>query len=492
MGAPTRSRRELVTQGFYFTFLFIELVLVTSISSGIIATISALIDNPTIIASTLATDLPKAANYFFNYLIIQALGFSGSLLFQYLRILFITLIWPWFTQTPREEAWLQTTIPHQMCVHILPLPSDLIADTCVGGQTYFPCGRTLPRLVCSYPQFSMVPATDLCPGLIYSVIAPLMLIFITAVFTLFWFAYRHNYYYVQRNKVDTHGLLFEKALSQIFAGVYVLEVTLIGLFFLVRNMENNVACTAQAIIMIVALVLTAAYHYVLETTLHPLYELLPVTLEDKAADAERERFKSINESRPSQSRPSEEPSEYQRNEVDLASPRTSDSRRPINPTEKATASFDEPRRKPAKGIASTAANARKTMLRLNERIEARLAAKQHHSPRASGTSRRLEVADELGTAIAGYPDELIDLSPSERDAELRAAYQDPITREPVPIIWIPQDPAGVSADSVERTKKYGRYLQYSNVGAYLTEKNKCEITQPAPDVRSDWLLDWVL
>ena len=260
-------------------------------------------------------------------------------------------------------------------------------------------------------NLSIVLTTDLYPGLIYSVIAPLMLIFITAVFTLFWFAYRHNYYYVQRNKVDTHGLLFEKALSQIFAGVYVLEVTLIGLFFLVRNMENNVACTAQAIIMIVALVLTAAYHYVLETTLHPLYELLPVTLEDKAADAERERFKSINESRPSQSRPSEEPSEYQRNEVDLASPRTSDSRRPINPTEKATASFDEPRRKPAKGIASTAANARKTMLRLNERIEARLAAKQHHSPGASGTSRRLEVADELGTAIAGYPDELIDLSP---------------------------------------------------------------------------------
>lgn len=114
VGAPTRSRRELVTQAFYFTFLLIELVLVTSISSGLIATISSIIDNPTSIVSTLATELPKASNYFFNYLIIQALGFTGSVLFQYLRILFITLIWPWFTQTPREEAWLQTTIPHQM------------------------------------------------------------------------------------------------------------------------------------------------------------------------------------------------------------------------------------------------------------------------------------------------------------------------------------------------------------------------------------------
>jgi hypothetical protein len=99
---------------FYFTFLLIELVLVTSISSGLIGTIAAIIDNPTSIVNTLATELPKASNYFFNYLIIQALGFSGSLLFQYLRLLFITLIWPWFAQTPREEAWLQTTIPHQM------------------------------------------------------------------------------------------------------------------------------------------------------------------------------------------------------------------------------------------------------------------------------------------------------------------------------------------------------------------------------------------
>lgn len=32
----------------------------------------------------------------------------------------------------------------------------------------------------------------------------------------------------------------------------------------------------------------------------------------------------------------------------------------------------------------------------------------------------------------------------------------------------------------------------SNAGAYLTPKNKCEITQPAPDTKPDWLLDWML
>lgn len=114
VGTPTRSKREVVTQDFYFTFLFVELVLVTAISSGIANVIPKIVNSPSNIPTILAKNLPRSANYFFNYLIVQSLGFSGSVLFQYLRILYITMIWPWFTQTPREEAWLQTTIPHQV------------------------------------------------------------------------------------------------------------------------------------------------------------------------------------------------------------------------------------------------------------------------------------------------------------------------------------------------------------------------------------------
>lgn len=114
VGTPTRSKREVVTQYFYFTFLFIDLVLVTTISAGIFNVLPQIFNAPSSIPTILAKDLPSSANYFFNYLVVQSLGFSGSVLFQYLRVLYITLIWPWFTQTPREEAWLQMTIPHQV------------------------------------------------------------------------------------------------------------------------------------------------------------------------------------------------------------------------------------------------------------------------------------------------------------------------------------------------------------------------------------------
>jgi len=93
-GAPTRSKREVSTQNFYFTFLFIELVLLTAVASSIINIIPTILRNPIGIPTILATKIPTSANYFFNYLIIQSLGFSGSVLFQYLRILYITTIWP--------------------------------------------------------------------------------------------------------------------------------------------------------------------------------------------------------------------------------------------------------------------------------------------------------------------------------------------------------------------------------------------------------------
>ena len=363
-----------------------------------------------------------------------------------------------------------------------------------------------------HPDFYMT--NDSLAGLIYSVIAPLMLVFISASFAILWVAYRHNYYYVQRVKVDTHGMLFEKALSQLVAGVYVLEIALIGLFFLVRNSEDNVACTPQAIIMIVALVLTGIFHWVLEANLRPLYEFLPVSLEDDAADKERERFRGITDM-PSST--GEDSAVREGKSIELSHPmssseqhRAGDSAELSNPSSSGSEQLVHTNGKDAisdRGIkqrpsdmqthetTGTDAATRKAFLGLRKQIAARLAnnESQTHSilPRTD-ISRRIEVGNQLGAAIADYPDELTDLSLQELEAELKVAYQDPITREPAPIIWIPQDAAGVSEDMIKQASKYGRLVQYSNAGAYLSKANKCEITRPAPDVRPDWLLDWVL
>ncbi|KAI4197119.1 MAG: hypothetical protein LQ350_006133 [Teloschistes chrysophthalmus] len=420
VGSPTRSKREVSTQNFYFTFLFIELVLLTALSSGVVKIVPQIINNPINIPTILATSIPTSANYFFNYLVVQSLGFSGSVLFQYLRVLYITTIWPWFTQTPREEAWLQTTIPHQVSSSrktFAAFEADVGADV---GE---------------------------------------------CLFTLYEFC-------SNRNKVDTHGLLFNNAISQLFAGIYVLEIALIGLFLLVRDLQNNVACKSQAIIMIVVLILTAVFHFVVERHLQPLYEFLPVTLEDSAVDAERRAFLIHDDDQPS--------------------PEEEECRSSNDVREKALERPDRGLTGRPKSVSVTADQARSALTKLRKETAIRVANIQAHLPESTHKSRRREVADQLGAAIAGFPDELTDLTPEEREAQLRAAFQDPVTREPPPVIWIPQDVSGISEDAIRQSKKYGRYLQYSNAGAFLTARNKCEITQPAPDTRPDWLLDWVL
>lgn len=310
----------------------------------------------------------------------------------------------------------------------------------------------------------------------------MILIFVSITFSLFWVAYRHNYYYVQRNKVDTHGLLFNNAISQLFTGIYILEIALIGLFLLVRDTQNNFACSSQATIMVVVLVLTAAFHFVMEQHLRPLYEYLPVALEDSAVDAERQRFLLHDHDKPSHKGSGDSDG------IELSE---------LSPVARLDGSVDEPTKRRAscvqmKSMSATAAHARKALSRLKKKTAARVTEIQARVPEPIDMSRRQEVADQLAAAIAGYPDELTDLSPEEREAELKAAFQDPVTREPAPVIWIPQDPAGISEDAIKQANKYGRYLQYSNAGAYLTTKNKCEVTQPPPDVRPDWLLEWVL
>lgn len=303
-----------------------------------------------------------------------------------------------------------------------------------------------------------------------------MLIFVSVTFSLFWVAYRHNYYYVQRNKVDTHGLLFNNAISQLFSGIYVMEIALIGLFLLVRDSQDNVACKSQGIIMIVVLILTAIVHFVMEQHLRPLYEFLPVTLEDSAVDAERQLFLTHGDHESLRNEDSGNNNDDEISDTELMG----------------TLDGGFTRRAQAKSMSATADHARKALTKLKKETAARVVDIQSHLPEPIDKSRRREVANQLAAAIAGYPDELTDLTPQEREAQLKAAFQDPVTREPAPVIWIPQDSAGISWDAIEQAKKYGSHLQYSNAGAYLTPQNKCEVTQPAPDTRPDWLLDWVL
>lgn len=126
-------------------------------------------------------------------------------------------------------------------------------------------------------------------GLVYSVIAPLILIFMIITFSLFWVVIKNNLLYVVRTgNVDGGGLFFPSAINQMFTGLYFMEICLVGLFFLVRDANDKVACEAQGVVMVAVLILTVFYQIWLNVNFQSLYRYAPVRLGTEAAKRDRE------------------------------------------------------------------------------------------------------------------------------------------------------------------------------------------------------------
>ena len=266
-GVPTGMAVELAVQKFYFFFLFVQVFVVVSISTTITTVVQQIANSPQSIPTILAENIPKAANYFFSYLLLQALSTSAGALLQVMQ-LFMWFIWgPLMDSTARQKWKRQINLPQTQ------------------WGTFFPVYTNLAAI-----------------GFIYAVISPLILVFNVITFGLFWIAYRYNSLYVTKFRSDTGGLLFPTAVNQLFVGLYFMEGSLIGLFFLVTdadangNATSNTPCKAQGIIMIVILILTIAYQILLHFSFAPLYRYIPITLEDDAA-ARDEEFARIQEMR---------------------------------------------------------------------------------------------------------------------------------------------------------------------------------------------------
>ena len=119
------------------------------------------------------------------------------------------------------------------------------------------------------------------------------MLFNIITFSLFWLVYRYNTLYVTKFRFDTGGLLYPTAINQLFTGLYLMELCLIGLFFLVRDAASDgsaygLPCKVQGVIMIVVLVLTSLYQWLLNSAFGPLLRYLPITLEDEAVMRDEE------------------------------------------------------------------------------------------------------------------------------------------------------------------------------------------------------------
>ena len=529
---------ELSVQKYYFFFLFVQLFLVVSIASAASTIISYFSDPGAVekIPTLFAENIPKASNYFFSYMLLQALSVSAGALVQVGGLISWFILAPLLDSTARQKFNRQTSLSE------------------VQWGTFFPVYTNLA-----------------CIGLIYSVISPLILVFNVITFSLFWFVYRYNTLYVTKFTRDTGGLLFPNAINTMFTGVYIMELALFGMFFLIKDENNVLACKGQAIGMIVILVLTIIYQWLLNEAFAPLFRYLPITLEDDAVRRDQEFARAMHNRRigliedeiegedlqdelerrerlsreedrqaeeyelqriaadkenrlqkvRSEKLPPLDDYEFQNPEISISHEEESRGYRIVRKAAQATA--DATLHKLPSRQANPETDGKRNSSSWADRDQNRRSAhfgeypsdsrsreqRPHpHQPQAPNhasarTTDRANVLDRLNTLnplsgpdiegqkaartqlsnalFHGLNDELEDLTPDQRDALVQRAFQHSALRSRRPVIWIPRDEVGVSDDEIRRIGRFSSHVWVSNVRQGLDAKGRCVYSGAPPD-----------
>jgi hypothetical protein len=457
-GSKTGSQKTETIQIYYFVFLFVQVFLVVSIASGTFQTLANISKDVTSTPNVLAENLPKAANYFFAYMILQALSTSSGTLLQ-IGTLLVWYVWARIVDNTARAKWTRNTK--------LPV---------VQWGSFFPV----------YTNFA-------CIALIYSIVAPLIALFAIITFSLLWVAHRYNMLYVTRFKTDTGGVLYPRAINQTFTGLYVMELCLIGLFFLAEDETGKNVCFPQGIIMVIALIFTIIYQYVLNSSFGPLLRYLPITFEDEAvlrdeafqrAQSRRLGLLPDDDEATSLTRPgtagTSAADDIELEKLSHGNPNGGGGGRNHNRTNSVLGRFAPVN----KGIAHASTWA----ARGGKQIRAATFGKAEGSLRTAAQYRKqrrqkdLESQRAMGDALyGGYCDVIEDLTPGERDVLVRKAFQHSALRARRPVVWIPRDDIGVSDDEIRRTNEFSGWLPITNEGTALDSRVRILYGKNPPD-----------
>lgn len=377
-GAPTLSAVELTVQNYYFAFQIVQVFLVATIGSAASSVVQKAIQNPASITTVLANQLPLASNFYLSYFILQGLGIVASLLVGLTGLVLFMVLGKLLDNTPRKlyKRWINLSG--------------------IGWGTLFPI----------YTNLFVI-------AICYAAIAPLVLGFACIGMFLFYFAYRYNLLFVSNANIDCKGLVYPRALQQLFVGLYVAEVCLIGLFAIATG--TSVGALGPLILMIIMLIFTALYQISLNDAMAPLLHYLPKTLDAE----ERHLLEMENGAHDGQVAEGDKYADGAGKEANVA-----------NGSHELDA--PAPHKKPnffVKWLRPDIYTDYKTMRRL---VPKQIAI--HYSP----------------------------------ETEENAYFNPAITSE-APLLWIPRDPVGMSRHEVAES---GKVIPITDEGAYLDEKNK--------------------
>lgn len=234
-GCFTAQEAELYCQAWYYAFQVIQVFLVITLASSASATVEAIIKDPHSAMTLLANNLPKASNFYISYFLVQGLTLSSGALLQIVNLILSKILGRFLDSTPRQK-WNR--------YNNLSKPS--------WGVIY----PTIEVLVCIW----------IC----YAIIAPLLLVFSSVALALLYLAFVYNFNFVFGFSFDSKGRNYPRALFQVFVGLYLAEVCLLGLFIMAKTW-------GPLVLEVVVIVVTVLAHLYFKRIFMPLFDAVPLS-----------------------------------------------------------------------------------------------------------------------------------------------------------------------------------------------------------------------
>ncbi|KAG0034795.1 hypothetical protein BGZ81_003199 [Podila clonocystis] len=240
------SSVTLAVMSKYFFFLVVNVLLISALTGGFLATWGEIENggfSPIDVINILSEKLPKTSTFFCTYAMLQGLTGPVKELLQIAPLVLNYIFTKVLAKSPRQIWNVQGRL---------------------GSVNY---GTLFP------PQTLMF-----CIGILFSTIAPLVLPFVTFYFTMYYFVYRHQFLYVYQQPVESGGLAFPLAVKQAYAGIFIFEITVFGIFLL---KQSKLPVLPQLIMMLITIVATILSLVNMNEAFNPLVTFLPAALFSK-------------------------------------------------------------------------------------------------------------------------------------------------------------------------------------------------------------------
>jgi hypothetical protein len=400
-GEVSLSNVELFTQKAYFVFMLIQLFLVRTLGDTASTLIVQISQDPGNALRNLSQSLPTSSNFYISYFLVQGFAIAASVVTQITGLFVFRILYKLLASTPRSmyEKW--TSLSAISWGSLMPLFTNMAVIS-----------------------------------IVFAIIAPLELFFAALAMALFYLAYRYNIFFVTTTNVDTRGMIYATALTQLFSGVYIAEVCLIGLFAVSE-------AWGPLVLLIAFLVVTILVHAQIKRALYPLMFSLPrnILMEEESDNVDLEGTVGVDPGHAAGSSSAAGPSAPV----------------PI-PDAGRDGAIDD-------GITDGKVSPQ------DSSIDGKTAAPgAAHPPKKASAIMRFfkpwQYAD-YPTLRALVPHDHVEFAQYQESVEADA-YFPPSVIDSTPLLWIPEDPVGLSKQEIAQTS---RVIPITDEGCTLDEKN---------------------